>query len=134
MDIGSTSTVGAVASNSTNIGTQDFLRILTTQLSYQDPLKPLDNQQFIAQMAQFTSLDQTRQLNDRIGQLLSTQSSLQSVGLIGRTVDFTDSNNAQQTGTVTQLGYQGTTPVLTLTTSTNQVFSGISLSKIISVR
>ena len=48
------------------LGQEDFFRILVTQLSYQDPLKPIDNQEFIAQLAQFTSLDQTRQVNERI--------------------------------------------------------------------
>src|ERR1700754_54996 len=81
------------------IGLQDFMKILLTQLTYQDPLKPMDNQQFMAQIAQFTTLEQTQQLNDKMGALLSTQASLQSVGLIGRTVDIT-TDGGNVTGSV----------------------------------
>ena len=105
-----------------------------TQLSYQDPLKPLDNQEFIAQMAQFTSLDQTRQLNDKLAQLLSTQSSLQSVGLIGKTAEFKLESGETLAGTVTALSFAGETPELTITASGGQTISGLSLSQIVSVR
>lgn len=131
--------IGAVSSASTNlqaasIGMEDFLKILVTQLSYQDPLKPLDNQEFIAQMAQFTSLDQTRQLNDKLAQLLSTQSSLQSVGLIGKTAEFKLESGETLAGTVTALSFAGETPELTITASGGQTISGLSLSQIVSVR
>lgn len=55
------------------------MKILLTQLTYQDPLKPMDNQQFMAQMAQFTSLEQTQQLNQKMATLISNQAALQSV-------------------------------------------------------
>ncbi len=131
--------IGAVSSASTNlqaasIGMEDFLKILVTQLSYQDPLKPMDNQEFIAQMAQFTSLDQTRQLNDKLAQLLSTQSSLQSVGLIGKTAEFKLESGETLAGTVTALSFAGETPELTITASGGQTISGLSLSQIVSVR
>ena len=42
------------------ISQEDFFKILVTQLSFQDPLKPIDNQAFIAQIAQFTALEQSR--------------------------------------------------------------------------
>lgn len=131
--------IGAVSGASanlqtTNLGMQDFLKILVTQLSYQDPLKPLDNQAFISQMAQFTSLDQTRQLNDKLAQLLSTQSSLQSVGLIGKTVEFNLASGGTLAGKVTALSFAGATPELTITTGAGQTISGLSLSQITSVR
>ena len=92
------SSVGSASSatnnlQANNLGIQDFLKILLTQLNYQDPMKPMDNQQFMAQMAQFTTLQQTQQLNTNIEHLINNQASLQSVGLIGRTVDI-----ATQTG------------------------------------
>ena len=42
------------------LGKDAFLRLLTTQLRYQDPLKPIDDQDFIAQMAQFAALEQCK--------------------------------------------------------------------------
>ena len=76
------------------IGQDDFLKILLTQMNYQDPLKPMDNQQFVAQMAQFTALEQTRQANDHLENLLTIQSATQSIGLIGRTVQISTASGS----------------------------------------
>jgi flagellar basal-body rod modification protein FlgD len=51
------------------LGKQDFLELLVTQMRYQDPLAPQDNQQFIAQMAQFSSLEGTQNINASIEDL-----------------------------------------------------------------
>jgi flagellar basal-body rod modification protein FlgD len=131
-------TIGAVTSTASNLqangmGMQDFLKILLTQLTYQDPLKPMDNQQFMAQMAQFTSLQQTQQLNEKTDALLTTQASLQSVGLLGRTVEI-GSSTGPIVGTVTALSLVTDTPQLTLKTSAGATLSGISLGQITSVR
>ena len=130
-------TIGAVGSTASNLqangmGMQDFLKILLTQLTYQDPLKPMDNQQFMAQMAQFTSLQQTQQLNEKTDALLTTQASLQSVGLIGRTVEIGTGANAIR-GTVTALSLATDTPQLTVKTSENATLTGITLSQITTV-
>ena len=64
MTISTATAVGAPqAAQSSNIGIEDFLKILTSQLNNQDPLKPVDNQEFVAQIAQFATLEQSRQLN-----------------------------------------------------------------------
>lgn len=130
--------IDSIASTSTNLranslNQEDFLKILLTQLTYQDPMKPVDNQQFLAQMAQFTSLEQTQQLNDRIGVLISNQAALQSVGLIGRTVDIS-SNGATVTGSVTALSLAGDSPLITVKTPAGVTLSNISLSQVTAVR
>jgi flagellar basal-body rod modification protein FlgD len=51
------------------LGKQDFLELLVTQMRYQDPLAPQDNQQFIAQMAQFSALEGTQNINTSIEDL-----------------------------------------------------------------
>lgn len=129
--------IDAVSSSSglqaSGMGMQDFLKILLTQLTYQDPLKPVDNQQFMAQMAQFTALEQTQQLNEKIATLITNQAALQSVGLIGRTVDIqTDSGSVS--GVVTSLSLAGDSPQLSITTSAGAVLSSVSLSQISAVR
>jgi flagellar basal-body rod modification protein FlgD len=115
------------------IGMQDFLKILLTQLTFQDPLKPMDNQEFMAQIAQFTSLEQTQQTNRKLDALLSTQASLQSVGLIGRTVDVSTTSGVA-TGTVQTIDLSGSTPSLTLLTTTGSTLTSISLSQITGIR
>ena len=116
------------------MGMEDFLKILLTQLTYQDPLKPMDNQEFMAQMAQFTSLEQTQQLNEKMSTLIANQAALQSVGLIGRTVDITADAGSTVTGSVTGLSLTGESPLLTLTTAAGVTLSNISLSQITAVR
>lgn len=133
--------VGAVASNLTQaqalqqagIGQEDFLKVLLAQLSFQDPLKPLDNQEFIAQMAQFTSLEQTRQVNDRLDLLLTIQAADQSIGLIGKTVEVRTASSAA-IGTVTTVAFQNGSPSLTVKTPDGAFLTEVSLSQVVIVR
>jgi flagellar basal-body rod modification protein FlgD len=60
-DAGSTST-----SSSQQIGKSEFLELLITQLQNQDPMNPMDNQEFIAQMASFSSLEQLISINEAV--------------------------------------------------------------------
>ena len=130
--VGSTSSASTTVS-ANGIGQEDFLKILLTQLSYQDPLKPMDNQEFIAQMAQFTTLEQTKQLNDRIDSLLSIESSNQSIGLIGKTVEINTSSGAS-IGTVTTITFSEGKPELTVKLANNAFLTGISPSQVTVVR
>jgi flagellar basal-body rod modification protein FlgD len=121
----------AIAASPINI--QDFLRILVTQLNHQDPLKPMDNQEFVTQLAQFTSLQQTQNLNDKIESLLSIQGAMQSVGLIGRTVAI-QSESGQQSGTVSALNFIGGEPRLAVNLSNGAVLGDVSLAQLVSVK
>lgn len=126
--------VSNVATNQTsNLGLQDFMKILLTQLTYQDPMKPMDNKDFMAQIAQFTTLEQTQQLNEKTATLITNQAALQSVGLIGRTVDFTSGSNSL-TGSVVALSLSGSSPQLTIQTTTGTTVNNVSLSSLTAVR
>jgi flagellar basal-body rod modification protein FlgD len=85
-----------------------FMRLLVTQLQNQDPLEPTQNQDFIAQLATFSSLEQLEELNDNtiagiaLGQSNALLSQLtQSSALIGKTVSWTDPQTGESsTGAV----------------------------------
>jgi flagellar basal-body rod modification protein FlgD len=130
--IGAAPVAGGVPANSA-LGQEDFLRILLTQLQFQDPLKPIDNQQFIAQLAQFSSLEINRQVSDKTDALLTIQSATQSLGLIGRTVEVNTDAGAQ-VGTVTAIGFRDGTPVLTVRTAGDRFLTDVRLSQIVLVR
>ena len=84
MAIDGTQTVGLKA-----MGEHAFLQLLTTQLKFQDPLKPMDNTQFVTQLAQFSQLEQSTDLNKRMDSSIEYLSSLNTygaAGLLGREV------------------------------------------------
>ena len=72
------SSAGGIPANA-GIGQDDFLRILLTQLQFQDPLKPVDNQQFVAQLAQFSALEINRQQSEKVDTLLGISGADQAV-------------------------------------------------------
>jgi flagellar basal-body rod modification protein FlgD len=112
---------------------QSLLRIILTQLTFQDPLKPIDNFQFVSQLGQFAQLQQSQALNDQVADLLSPQSSFLAVGLLGKTVDV-DTGQATLSGEVEALSDATGSPSATIRTAEGQVLSDISLSNIIRVR
>ncbi len=69
------------------LGKDDFLKLLITQLSNQDPTEPMENTEFIAQMAQFSSLEQMTNMNQEFAKMNSMLVSSQAVNTIGKTVD-----------------------------------------------
>ena len=81
--VGRTDTVAAQAS----VGLDEFLNIFLTQLNYQDPLEPVDNREFLAQLAQFSSVELANRTNDNTEALLDVSNLSQSIGLLGRTVN-----------------------------------------------
>ncbi len=112
-----------------SIGIQDFLKILTAQLNNQDPLKPLDNQEFLSQIAQFSSLQQSQQLNDKMERLLSTQSSVQSVGLLNKTVTFSEGQTSRS-GVVSEVSFVDGVPTFAVTVAGQATPVSVSLSQI----
>ncbi len=65
----------------------DFLKILITQLSHQDPTQPMDDKAFIAQMAQFSSLEQMTNMSEGLAKVATLVAKSQAVGLLGNAVD-----------------------------------------------
>ncbi len=65
----------------------DFLKILITQLSHQDPTQPMDDKAFIAQMAQFSSLEQMTNMSEGMAKVANLIARSQAVSLLGNAVD-----------------------------------------------
>jgi len=116
-----------------SIQQEDFLKVLLAQLQFQDPLKPLDNNEFIAQFAQLTSLEQTQQLNDKLDSLLTLQNGGQAVDLIGRSVEATTADSSI-VGEVTSIAFQNGTPAMTVRTQTGEFVADLSLGQIRIIR
>src|SRR4051812_6621537 len=77
------------AAKKQELGQGDFLRLMTEQLKNQDPLKPMESTQFLAQLAQFTSVQGIQNLNTSFGSLASSLTSnqaLQGASLVGERV------------------------------------------------
>ncbi|MDC7126782.1 MAG: flagellar hook assembly protein FlgD [Spirochaetales bacterium] len=68
------------------LGQDDFLKILITQLSYQDPTAPMEDKEFIAQMAQFSSLEQMKNMSSEFTKLSGTLNRNSAIGMIGKNV------------------------------------------------
>jgi flagellar basal-body rod modification protein FlgD len=66
----------------------DFLKILITQLSHQDPTQPMDDKAFIAQMAQFSSLEQMTNMSEGLAKVANLVAKSQAVSLLGNAVDI----------------------------------------------
>lgn len=95
-----------------------FLKLLTTQMQNQDPLKPMDSTEYTQQLAQFSqveqSVKQTAALGDILAQL-STQNMAQASGFIGRTAQFDGAVAGLSAGTPASWSYRASAPVTALT-------------------
>lgn len=72
-----------------SLGKDAFLLLLVTQLQNQDPLKPMDDKEFTAQLAQFSSLEEMKNISKSIDGLVASQSSMtktDAVGFIGKEI------------------------------------------------
>jgi flagellar basal-body rod modification protein FlgD len=82
-----------------NLGKDDFLKILITQLSYQDPMAPMEDKEFIAQMAQFSSLEQMTSMAADFAKLTTMINGTAASSVLGKSVELLDGENVIQ-GTV----------------------------------
>jgi flagellar basal-body rod modification protein FlgD len=80
---------GTVAGAASKIpGREDFLKLLMTQMRYQNPLDPVKDSEFVAQLSQFSTLDGIQALNSSFKEMLLLQQLTQGANLIGKTVVY----------------------------------------------
>ena len=73
---------------SNELGKDDFLKLLITQLSNQDPTNPMENTEFISQMAQFSSLEQMTNMSTSFSKMASFINSSEAASTLGKTVEL----------------------------------------------
>src|SRR3954451_6986833 len=115
---GTTTTAATTASSSKKadqiLGKDDFLKLMVAQMKNQDPMNPSDDKDNIAQMAQFSSLEQITNLATATQKLADSMQTTQTLGLIGHTVSYKGADGTLTTGTVSQVDVAGGTPSLTV--------------------
>lgn len=113
----------------------DFIKLFMTELTFQDPLEPINNREFLAQMAQFANLEQTRLTNENSNNLLVMNAGSQALGLLGKQVETTsETSSASIVGSVIAINFSSTGPVLTIKKGDNTVVTDVRLSQITLIR
>jgi flagellar basal-body rod modification protein FlgD len=102
----------AAASGTDQMDKDMFLKLMVAQLKNQDPMNPTDSSQFLAQTAQFTSLEKLDAVASQTAQALTAQMAFGASGLVGRTVTYTGADGAELTGTVGSVRFTATGPML----------------------
>src|SRR6187549_749006 len=90
----------AAASGNT-LGKDAFLQLLLMQLRNQDPLNPMNDREFITQMAQLSSLEATQGLNSQVDMLILAQMQTQALQMVDHDIEYLDENGEKQSGKVT---------------------------------
>ncbi|SRR5712691_2435939 len=115
----STGTKSSTTTGTSKLGKQDFLKLLMAQLQNQDPMKPMDDTQMIAQMAQFSALEATQSLQATMQATNNMQSVAQAGGLIGKYVQSSQADGASISGAVTGVNFTTTDGVTSPTLVVN---------------
>jgi flagellar basal-body rod modification protein FlgD len=101
-----TASGGLTGATNTSLGKDDFLKLLTAQLQNQDPLNPQDNSAFVAQLAQFSSLEQLQNVSGKLDTMLTaeaTTNQLSTTNLVGKSVLYKTDRVSLAQGQSTQL-------------------------------
>ncbi|WP_440582366.1 flagellar hook assembly protein FlgD [Xanthomonas citri] len=121
---------GSSSAQSNNTIDQDgFIKLFLSQLQFQDPLEPVDNREFLAQLAQFSNLEQSRQLSLNSEGALSMNATSQGLSLLSRRIEVTQASGNTATGVVKAIEFSASGPLLTVETSAG-VLTGIRLPQI----
>ncbi len=96
------------------LGKDQFLQLLITQLRHQDPISPVEDKEFVAQLAQFSSLEQMQNLNSNMSEMMLAQQKLTSLGqatqMIGQHVELFTYGGESHFGRVSGVQFKGGWP------------------------
>lgn len=102
----------SAASAASQLDQDAFLKLMVAQLRNQDPMNPTDSADFLAQTAQFTSLEKLGQVADQSAQAFSAQMAFGASSLVGRTVTFVGGDGVETSGAVSFVRFGPAGPVL----------------------
>ena len=106
---------GQATASATSEDKQMFLELMVAQLRNQDPMNPQDSSEFLAQTAQFTSLEKLGAVADQTSQALAAQMAFGASSLVGRSVTYLDADGLTEVaGTVDLVRFTPAGPVLTV--------------------
>src|SRR3954453_4930802 len=83
-----------------SLGKDDFLKLFVAQLQHQDPMNPMQDGEFMGQMAQFSTLEQITSVATANDQIAANLGISQALGLLGKTVTYIDDQKVSHTGVV----------------------------------
>jgi len=93
------------------MGKDDFMQLLVAQLKNQDPMKPMDDKEFVTQLAQFSSLEASQKMTETIEALNGSEMIVQAATLIGKTATAKLTTGETVTGTISQVKMQDGKPI-----------------------
>jgi flagellar basal-body rod modification protein FlgD len=100
-----TSAASATADRPDQMGSDVFLKLLVSEMKYQDPSNPMSSSDMMAQTATLTQTQSLQQIATQNSQLIAMQRSLSAGALVGSTVSYTDTDGSTQTGTVSAVRF-----------------------------
>lgn len=105
VDMTTTIPVGAnsstTATSKTAVDYQSFLKLLIAEMKNQDPTKPMDSTQYVAQLATFSQVEQSVQTNTKLDQIMSSSALSQADAIIGRNITSADGKTSGTVASVT---------------------------------
>jgi flagellar basal-body rod modification protein FlgD len=99
-----------ITNNKSMLNQEDFLTLLVKELEYQDPLEPMDNKEFIGQMAQFSNLQQTSEISKHMQSLITLTNGNQAYSVLGKKVAYVNphlKDHKVETGIVEAIKFDG---------------------------
>ena len=111
---GATEPAKSVVNPNSLLDKDDFLKLFVAQLQHQDPMSPMDNDQMVSQMSQLSTVEQLTNLATTNGHMAASLATSSAVGLIGRTVTWTDKDDVVHTGVVEKVSTKDGAPSLTV--------------------
>lgn len=113
---------------------QDYLQLLVTEISTQDPLNPVDNKEFITQLATYSQLNLMNSVSLLVGQLSESANRQEVVSMLGKEVEVINDNGQRIIGEVVSAELSTESPSMTIKNSDGEFISNIQVSSISLVR